>query len=95
MFKIIKVTNGGKRQLLIYIPKALKEALGLEKGCYARVFVDDGKLIVEPLYLSIKAHSSMGKYLQKSKEEGGRAAAPDLPGATERLQEQAGGANRF
>jgi AbrB family looped-hinge helix DNA binding protein len=48
--KIIKVTSNDHTEL-IYIPKAVRQALGLKKGIYVKLTVEDGKLIVEPLRL--------------------------------------------
>jgi len=48
--KIVKVSSNDGVEL-IYLPKVVREALGLRKGVYVKLSVQDGKLIVEPLKL--------------------------------------------
>jgi AbrB family looped-hinge helix DNA binding protein len=93
MIKVVKITSNGTKQLMIYLPTSFRDALHLEKGDYLKFYIEGGRLILEPLNLDEKTYSSMGRYLQRSEEEGGRVVASDLPGATERLQEQAGDQN--
>jgi AbrB family looped-hinge helix DNA binding protein len=47
---IVKVSSNDSVPL-IYIPKEVREALGLIKGVYAKLTVKDNKLIVEKLDL--------------------------------------------
>ena len=48
LIKVAKVTSNNSA-LLIYIPKAIREALNLRKGTYVKLKVEGNKLIVEPL----------------------------------------------
>jgi AbrB family looped-hinge helix DNA binding protein len=47
---VVKVSSNDSVPL-IYIPKEVREALGLLKGVYAKLTIKDGKLIVEKLNL--------------------------------------------
>lgn len=49
--KIVKVTSNDTTEL-IYIPKVIKEMLGLRKGTYVKLIVEGERLIVEPLKLN-------------------------------------------
>jgi len=46
--KIAKISSNGL-VLMLYIPKTISKALGLSKGKYVKLYIQDGKLIVEPL----------------------------------------------
>lgn len=48
--KIVKVTSNDNTEM-IYIPKAIRERLGLRKGVYVKLYVDGNRLVVEPLEL--------------------------------------------
>jgi len=48
--KIAKVTSNDSTEL-IYIPKAIREKLGLRKGRYVKLIVEGKRLIAEPLEL--------------------------------------------
>mgnify|MGYP000686895665 CR=1 FL=1 len=48
--KVARVTSNGDMEL-IYIPKQICETLGLRRGTYVKMSVEDGKLVVEPLKL--------------------------------------------
>jgi AbrB family looped-hinge helix DNA binding protein len=50
MIKIVKVTSNDSTEL-IYIPKAVKQALNLRKGTYVKLSIVGKKLVVEPLEL--------------------------------------------
>jgi AbrB family looped-hinge helix DNA binding protein len=50
MKRIVKVTSNDSTEL-IYIPKAIREALNLRKGTYVKLIVDGKRLIVEPIQL--------------------------------------------
>jgi len=47
---VVKVTSNDGTPL-IYIPKAVREALKLYKGTYVKLKIENGKLILEPLKL--------------------------------------------
>jgi len=48
--RVAKVTSNDTTPL-IYLPKAIREALSLRKGDYVKLTVENGRLIVEPLKL--------------------------------------------
>jgi len=48
LVRIAKVTSNDGTPL-VYLPKPIREVLGLEKGVYVKMEVKDGKLIIEPL----------------------------------------------
>jgi len=48
--KVVKVTSNDSTEL-IYIPKSIREKLGLYKGVYVKLTVDGERLILEPLKL--------------------------------------------
>lgn len=49
--RIVKVTTNNTAAL-IYIPKAVREMLGLQKGTYVKLSVEGKRLVVEPLELT-------------------------------------------
>lgn len=49
--KVVKVTSNDTTEL-IYIPKSVKEKLGLRKGTYVKLIIEGGRLVVEPLKLA-------------------------------------------
>jgi len=73
--RVAKITsNDASTPSVIYIPKVFQKALGLQKGCYVKIFIKDGKLIIEPLNFNTKP-STPTKFFIKS--EGG--SAPSHP----------------
>jgi bifunctional DNA-binding transcriptional regulator/antitoxin component of YhaV-PrlF toxin-antitoxin module len=48
--KVVRVTSNDSTRL-IYLPKEVCEVLGLRKGVYVKLRVEEGKLVVEPLRL--------------------------------------------
>jgi len=46
--KVSKVTSNDSTEL-IYIPKQIREALGLKKGTYVIMRVESGRLVIEKL----------------------------------------------
>jgi len=42
---IVRVDDRGR----ILIPKSIREKINLRRGCYVRIMVENGKLILEPL----------------------------------------------
>jgi len=93
--RISKITsNNSSSPSLIYIPKIFQQALKLRKGSYVKVFIEDNKLIIEPLDLHTEAQSSTTKKvltgltentLKKAKGRPGRAS----PRANPPLKQQA------
>jgi len=60
--RISKITsNNSSSPSLIYIPKIFQQALKLRKGSYVKVFMEEGKLIIEPLNLNTEAQSFTSK----------------------------------
>jgi AbrB family looped-hinge helix DNA binding protein len=47
---VVKVSSNDSVPL-IYIPKEVRETLGLMKGTYAKLTIKDGKLVIEKLNL--------------------------------------------
>ena len=47
-FKVAKVSSNDSA-LLVYIPKTVCSELGLRRGSYVMLKVENGKLIIEPL----------------------------------------------
>jgi len=54
--KVVKVDSKGR----ITIPREIREKVGLKKGDYARIRVDNGNIVVEP-YKPV-SHRLYGKY---------------------------------
>ena len=50
LYKIAKITSNDGVEL-IYLPKAIREALNLRKGRYVKLVVEDGRLVVTLLDL--------------------------------------------
>ena len=49
--KIAKVTSNYRNEL-IYIPKTVRERLGIRRGTYVKLYVEGRRLVIEPLELS-------------------------------------------
>lgn len=49
--RIGRVGSGDHHTLIIYIPKAIREVLGLRKGMYVKLTAESKRLLIEPLEL--------------------------------------------
>jgi len=48
-FKIHKVFIQSGKSVAVVIPSKFAEKLGLADGCYVRIFLEENRLIIEPL----------------------------------------------
>jgi bifunctional DNA-binding transcriptional regulator/antitoxin component of YhaV-PrlF toxin-antitoxin module len=71
--RVAKITsNDASTPSVIYIPKVFQKALGLQKGCYVKIFIKDGRLIIEPLNFNTKPPTRRKLFI---KSEGGPRAS--------------------
>ena len=49
VFRVVKITSNGSKQLLLYVPTVFKDAFYLKKGDYLIFYIEGRKLILEPL----------------------------------------------
>jgi bifunctional DNA-binding transcriptional regulator/antitoxin component of YhaV-PrlF toxin-antitoxin module len=57
--RIGRVGSANHQTLMIYIPKAIKEVLGLRKGMYVKLTAEGKRLLIEPLELDETEASSI------------------------------------